>query len=72
MKKLCSFFSQFFFHVKVSCLFQTCEKLDKKCIVAAEKEKYLLAVFLQVKTKNCYLDCQQITRINTDFMAFLA
>src|SRR5436190_22570255 len=58
-KKSCSFFSQFFYCVKISHFLQICKKLDKKHVIAAEKEKCLLAVFLQIKIKNYHFDHQQ-------------
>src|SRR5437763_1642809 len=59
VKKLCSFFSQFFFCVKIFCLLCACEKLKQDQIIVKKKKKYLIFCLFELQSKNLCFCCHQ-------------
>src|SRR5436190_1124569 len=55
VKKLCSFFSQFFFHVKISCLLYACEKLKQNQIIVKKKKEHLIFCLSEFQSKSFHL-----------------
>src|SRR5437762_5243536 len=51
VKKLCSFFSQFFFHAEISHLLHACEKLEQNQIIMKKKKKNIIFNFFEFYLK---------------------
>src|SRR5438034_6311158 len=59
VKKSCFFFSQFFFHVKISCLLCAHEKLEQNQIIVKKEKKCLIFYLFQFQSKNLHLHHHQ-------------
>ena len=59
VKKLCSFSSQSFFHVKIFCLLHAHEKLEQNQIIMKKEKEYLIFHLSELQLKSFCFHCHQ-------------